>query len=87
MNGDAGELASLMRNIETRLGDKLEDLKSEVSGMNGSFTANHAALKDRVIGLEQINIREGWKEWIRVAVVIPIMLLIHKVLTALGIKI
>lgn len=72
--------------MERRLGDKIESVRIEVSGMNGRLTAEQGALEDRIISLEQTNTRNNWKEWIRTAVVIPVIFIIHKIMTAMGIK-
>jgi len=73
--------------MERRLGDKIELVRVEVAGMNGTFTAQHEALQNRIISLEQTNVRNNWREWIKMAVMVPITIMLHKLLNFLGVKI
>lgn len=81
-----GDEDSSLLGMERRLGDKIELVRVEVAGMNGRLTAEQGALEDRITSLEQTNTRNNWKEWIRTAVVIPVIFIIHKIMTAMGIK-
>lgn len=87
MNGDTLELAQMIQSMEGRLGDKISDLKSTVSGMNGAFTVEISGAKARIKDLEDENVREEWKTWIGRFSFGGVIFALHKGMTMLGWKI
>ena len=87
MNGDSLELAQMISAVHTDLKNDFAVLKSEVSGMKGTFTVEIDGAKARIKDLEDENIREGWKDWLERGVFASFILGIHKMLTLFGVKI
>jgi hypothetical protein len=87
MNGDILELARLINESERKVSDNIRSLVGEVGELRGTVTTGLQSTNQRVSDLEEINDREETRHWVKISVVIPVMLAIHKALTALGFKI
>lgn len=87
MNGDALAIMTELGRIHADLKEDIGNVRADLAGFKGTITSDLNATTNRVIELEEdIKSRAYWQN-VRTYVTVPIVFVLHKTATILGIKI